>query len=82
MLLAVLSTKVVLVGGDLNVHVRKAAEPYERVHEDTRSMVHGHGRHGLRNTEGENILRTCIASDLAVLNTYVLPKEFSAPYYV
>nr|XP_032521634.1 craniofacial development protein 2-like [Danaus plexippus plexippus] len=56
------AAEVIIVGGHLNDHVDIAAERFEHVHV---SFGYGH-----RKTEGENILRTCIASDLAVVNTF------------
>ena len=45
----------------MNGHVDKAAQPNERVYG-------GFGHNGI--TEGENILKICIASDKAVGNTF------------
>ncbi|CAG9568035.1 unnamed protein product [Danaus chrysippus] len=59
---AIPAAEVIIVGGDLNGHVGRAADTYER--------VHGGFGYGRRNAEGETILRTCIASDLAVVNTF------------
>lgn len=59
---AIPAAEVIIVGGDLNGHVGRAAETFDR--------VHGGFGYGRRNAEGENILRTCIASDLAVVNTF------------
>lgn len=57
----------VIVGADLNGHVGAGRGGYERNHG-------GHG-HGLRNAEGESILRMAQAHDLAVVNTFFQKKE-------
>nr|XP_032522549.1 craniofacial development protein 2-like [Danaus plexippus plexippus] len=59
---AIPAAEVIIVGGDLNGHVDRAADTVER--------VHGGFGYGGCNAEGENILRTCFASDLAVVNTF------------
>ena len=59
-----LSTEVILVAADFNGHVGRAAETYER--------VHGGFGYGLRNTEGENILRTRIGHyAIFILRTFM-----------
>jgi len=57
----------VIVGANLNGHVGADRGGYERNHG-------GHG-HGLRNAEGESILRMAQAHDLAVVNTFFKKKE-------
>jgi len=57
----------VIVGAGLNGHVGADRGGYERNHG-------GHG-HGLRNAEGESILRIAQAHDLAVVNTFFQKKE-------
>nr|XP_032511237.1 craniofacial development protein 2-like [Danaus plexippus plexippus] len=59
---AIPAAEVIIVGGDLNGHVGITADTFER--------EYGGFGYGRRNTEGENILKTCIAYDLAVVNTF------------
>ncbi|PZC74908.1 hypothetical protein B5X24_HaOG207038 [Helicoverpa armigera] len=56
----------IVLGGDLNGHVGELGVDFER--------VHGGFGYGNRNTEGEEILRTCAAADLAVVNTFFKKK--------
>ena len=55
---------MVIIGGDLNGHVRKDIDRYDGVHG-------GYG-FGVRNTEGEHILEMGAALNMVVCNTISL----------
>ena len=57
----------IVVGGDLNGHVQKDSDGYNR--------VHGGWGYGSRNAEGEAILEAAVAQDLVVVNTMFQKKE-------
>lgn len=60
-------SEAVYLGGDLNGHVGKDADGFD--------AIHGGFGHGIRNTEGENILIFGAAMMLAVCNTFFCKAE-------
>ena len=60
-------TEEIVVGADLNGHVRKHPVVFQRVHGGTGC--------GQRNREGENILESTESLDLALVNTFFNKKE-------
>ena len=59
--------ETLVICGDLNGHIGKLANGYEGVHG-------GYG-YGLRNKEGEHILRFAVAHNLVVGNSYFTKKD-------
>jgi hypothetical protein len=57
----------IVIGGDLNGHVGKLAEGYDR--------VHGGFGYGSRNEEGERILELCEAMEMKIVNTWFQAHE-------
>ena len=63
---ATIDEERVIVGGDLNGHIGSSREGIER--------IHGGWGMGDRNDEGENIVETAMAFDLAIVNTFFEKK--------
>jgi hypothetical protein len=59
--------ETLIIGGDLNGHVGKSRDGYDRVHG-------GHG-FGCKNEAGETILQTALALDMGICNTYFRKKD-------
>ena len=68
---ATLEGERVIVGGDLNGHIGRSREAIER--------IHGGWGIGDTNDEGEKIVDTAMALDLAIVNTFF--REESEPVY-
>ena len=61
-----LNEERVIVGGDLNGHIGRSREGIER--------IHGGWCMGDMNDEGENIVETAMACDIAIVNTFFEKK--------
>ena len=63
---ATLDDEIVSVGGDLNGHIGRGGDGIER--------IHGGWGMGDRNDEGEKIVDTAMAFDLAIVNIFFEKK--------
>ncbi|XP_045774234.1 craniofacial development protein 2-like [Maniola jurtina] len=66
-MMGVPKSEEIYIGGDFNSHVGKSNESFER--------VHGSRGFGTRNREGETLLQSASAFDMAIVNTFFEKRD-------